>query len=93
MAECDAQGASVARVALAHGINANVVHSWRKRARGGVGVPVQLVGEFVPVAALAPTAPPEAIQIQLRRGASTLTISWPASAAAQLAQWTREVLQ
>ena len=35
MAECEAPGASVARVAMAHGINANVVHRWRQRAREG----------------------------------------------------------
>lgn len=29
MAECDAPGASVAKVTMAHGINANIVHRWR----------------------------------------------------------------
>ena len=31
--ECEVPGASVARVAMAHGINANIVHSWRQIAR------------------------------------------------------------
>ena len=31
--ECEVPGASVARVAMAHGINSNVVHSWRQIAR------------------------------------------------------------
>ena len=30
LAECDEPGASVAKVAMAHGINANVVHRWRQ---------------------------------------------------------------
>ncbi|MDE1557443.1 transposase, partial [Comamonas aquatica] len=30
MAECAQPGASVASVALSHGINANVVHKWRR---------------------------------------------------------------
>ena len=34
MAQCDAPGASVAKVAMAHGINANVVHRWRQLVRG-----------------------------------------------------------
>jgi transposase-like protein len=34
MAEC-APGGSVAQVALAHGINASVVHRWRQWAREG----------------------------------------------------------
>jgi transposase-like protein len=29
LAECDGPGASVAKVAMAHGINANIVHRWR----------------------------------------------------------------
>ena len=35
LAACEAPGASVARVAMAHGINANVVHRWRQWARQG----------------------------------------------------------
>ncbi|MDP3082937.1 MAG: transposase [Rubrivivax sp.] len=38
MGECDVLGASVAKVAMSHGINTNVVHGWRKLARG-VGGP------------------------------------------------------
>ena len=30
LAECRQPGASVAAVALAHGLNANVVHKWRR---------------------------------------------------------------
>ena len=35
VAECDGSGASVAKVAMPHGINANVVHRWRQLAREG----------------------------------------------------------
>jgi transposase len=28
LAECEAPGASVAKVAISHGINANIVHGW-----------------------------------------------------------------
>ena len=34
VAECAAPGASVASVALAHGLNANLVHRWRRIAEG-----------------------------------------------------------
>lgn len=34
LAECAQPGASVATVALSHGINANVVHKWRRQASG-----------------------------------------------------------
>ena len=35
LAECAVPGASVARVAMSHGINANVVHRWRQLVREG----------------------------------------------------------
>jgi transposase len=103
MAECEAPGASVARVAMAHGINANVVHRWRQLAReGGVrrtrpSTPPQTATgtSFVPV--VLSDAPPGAtagdIQIELRRGATALAIRWPVSAATQCAAWLRELLQ
>jgi transposase len=32
LAECSQQGVSVAKVAQAHGLNANLVHKWRRAA-------------------------------------------------------------
>ena len=32
LAECSQQGVSVAKVALGHGLNANLVHKWRRAA-------------------------------------------------------------
>ena len=90
LAECDVPGASVAKVAMAHGINANVVHRWRQLAREGRGAPATITGEFVPVS---PPATARDIQIQLRRGATTMTISWPLSAAADFGAWMRELLR
>ena len=31
--QCAAPGASVAKVAMSHGLNANIVHGWRKLVR------------------------------------------------------------
>ena len=33
LVECERPGASVAQVALAHGVNANLVHGWRRLER------------------------------------------------------------
>jgi len=33
LAECERPGASVAKVAMAHGVNANLVHGWRRLER------------------------------------------------------------
>src|SRR5215213_7501140 len=82
LAECEAPGASVAKVAMSHGINDNVVHNWRKLARGGGPVVVK-PSEFVPVTfAAAPSQGADAhiIEVELRRGAVTMKITWPLSA-------------
>ncbi|WP_140637608.1 IS66-like element accessory protein TnpA [Methylibium rhizosphaerae] len=95
LAECDEPGASVAKVAMSHGINANIVHGWRKLAREAAP---QMVArqEFVPVA-VAPTAQVRSdergIELELRRGAVTIKLLWPMSAAAELAAWTRELVR
>lgn len=92
LAECAQPGASVARVALAHGINANVVHKWRRLARGA-SAQVQ-IPTFVPVALAAPScAPAPDIRIELRRGAASVSLSWPLSAAEHCAAWMRELLK
>ncbi|MGZ5165550.1 MAG: IS66-like element accessory protein TnpA [Burkholderiales bacterium] len=95
LAECGAPGASVAKVAMSHGINSNVVHRWRQLAREGRGAPATIPGEFVPVSLPAASPPVTArdIQIQLRRGATTMTITWPLSAAADFGAWMRELLR
>jgi len=103
MAECEAPGASVARVAMAHGINANVVHRWRQWAREGgarrtrVSAATAVAGAtegFVPVVVSdAPAgAKAEEIHIELRRGTTALAVRWPVSAATQCAVWLRELL-
>lgn len=106
--QCAVPGASVAKVAMSHGVNANIVHGWRKlaRERDGAAVspprppssPVKTtasVPQFVPVS-MAQTASPPAladIQIELRRGATAMKIAWPIAAAAECAAWMREWLR
>jgi transposase len=95
VASCDEPGASVAKVAMAHGINANVVHRWRRLAREGKATPAK-AGEFIalPLMVAPETAPTCAdIRVELRRGAFTMTITWPSSAAADFAVWARELLR
>ena len=72
--QCEALGASVAKVAMSHGLNANIVHGWRKlaRERDASGArptpspvivpakPVAGVPQFVPVS-LSLTLPLESV--------------------------------
>ncbi len=97
IAECAAPGASVASVALAHGLNANLVHRWRRLAEGReLGRHVVRQGEeFValPIAATAAACAPEAIRIEMRRGPTNVTVTWPSGAAAECAMWLRELFR
>ena len=108
LSECAEPGASVAKVAMSHALNANIVHGWRKlaRERAGAGVlaPSRVavaaklaasMPQFVSVS-MAPTPPqsaPADIRIELRRGATAVEITWPIAAAADCAAWMRELLR
>jgi len=94
VAECGAPGVSVAKVAMAHGINANIVHGWRKQSREAGSVTVS--DHFVELA-VAPVDPQVAdertIEVELRRGGITVKLSWPMSALMELSAWMRELLR
>ncbi|AKJ27050.1 IS66-like element accessory protein TnpA [Caldimonas brevitalea] len=89
---CSEPGASVASIALAHGLNANLVHKWRRQA-GTVG-PVEA---FVPVAVTSAgpvhREPAQAIHVELQRGPFSVRVNWPLSAAETCAAWLRELLR
>ena len=90
LSECARPGVSVASVALSYGINANIVHKWRRLA----GVAPLPDASFIPVALPAPRyAEPSDIRMELRRGAISMTITWPAAAAVDCAAWMRELLR
>lgn len=92
LSECQRPGASVASVAMSHGINANVVHKWRRQASAGA-VPLAQAA-FIPFALPAPvTSAAQDIRVELRRGATTMTITWPVASAADCAAWMRELLR
>ncbi len=92
LSECRVPGASVAQVALAHGLNANLVHKWRRQAEGAklsVTAPT-----FIPVTMTSAVAPVvDDIRIELRRGALAVNVTWPLAASAQCASWLRELLK
>ena len=81
---------------MSHGINANIVHGWRKLEREGRGTVAGKPPEFVPVAVASVAMQPaveRGVEIELRRGAVSMKITWPSSAAVDLAVWTRELLR
>lgn len=102
VAACAAPGVSVAGVALAHGLNANQVRRWlgeqgvlppSKRAMPAEAPITAPLGEFVPVQIAATPAAVSDIHIELRRGTTAVTVSWPLSAADSCGAWLREWLR
>lgn len=88
---CQQPAASAAAVALAHGLNANLVRRWLKQAQQGQQAQpkhgaLTVVGQdreaFValPMAGIQSSAP-EPIRLELRRGSSCVSLQWLASSA------------
>ena len=95
---CSEPGISVSGIALANGINANLLRKWMQargvkvpsqRPRVEPSEPVAPAPEFLPVA-IRPSEPslPE-IRIEARRGNAVVKIEWPIAAAAECATWLR----
>ncbi len=95
LAECEEPGASVAKVAMTHGINANVVHRWRQLSRGEAPAGPAKASGFVALSLPVPEVAAVAadVRVELRRGPIMMTVTWPVSGAAELAAWTRELLR
>ncbi|MCA8482273.1 transposase [Burkholderia vietnamiensis] len=86
---------SIAAVALHYRLNANMLRSWvaaqeeRDAADAARKSLNAMEAEFVPLQLEAPgaAAAPTEIQIEVRRGAATVTVRWPLCAAADCAAW------
>ena len=99
---CLQPGVSIAAVALANGLNANLVRKWVIEAHPR-GLPASRSAStpeglppgptFVPLALPTSSAASGAIQIELRRGETTVSVSWPVSAAGECAAWLKEWLR
>ena len=99
VAACSAPGVSVAAVAMANGVNANLARRWVVDAeRGGGGALATAASgavarTFVPLQLPSVQTPPVDIRIELRRGATTINVSWPCAAVSECATWIRELLR
>ncbi|HEY1090439.1 MAG TPA: transposase [Burkholderiaceae bacterium] len=107
VAACTQPGISIAAVAMANGVNANLLRRWvtevEMRASVDDDNPQAAVTasrpttapSFVPVSLPSPPTPTPSpdIRIELQRGATTIAVTWPASAASECAAWMRELLR
>lgn len=101
--ECLRPGVSIAAVALAHGLNANMLRKWvidgEHRLAAPTPVPTPVPDSppppaptFVPLALAAPADDAE-IRIELQRGGTTVKLVWPVSASRDCAAWLRDWLR
>ncbi|MGE0113220.1 transposase [Aquabacterium sp.] len=101
---CRRPGVSIAAVALANGLNANMLRKWvndaeRTHRHEPAGsrepmrcVPAEPSTGFVPLQLPAPSVPSE-IRIEVKRAGTSISVSWPSGAAAECALWLRELLR
>lgn len=100
--ECMRPGVSMAAVAMAHSLNANMLRKWvidAEHALPAKPKDVQPTREvpmpgptFVPLALPVATVAGD-IRIELQRGGTTVTVVWPASAARDCAAWLSDWLR
>jgi transposase len=109
---CQVSGASIAAIAGAQGMNANVLHRWLKEhARSGChgqridsgnanasrsSVTLRSPAPaFIPVQLPARDPEPvaQAIKAEVRKGALTMSITWPISTSADFASWATSILK
>jgi transposase len=106
VAACCKPGVSSASVAMANGINANLVRRWVKEVETGPerepdGVTVKAAiakppagapTKFLPIPLPTPVANSD-IRIEVQRGSTTVVVTWPAAVATECAAWLRELLR
>lgn len=103
VAACHAPGVSNAAIALANGLNANMLRRWivesSRSSNGQLAtitkpvLPAQVKPDFIPVTfAPTPSAQAADIRIELQHARGAMQIHWPMAASSQCAQWLREVL-
>jgi len=90
-------GVSVAAVALANGMNANLLWRWIKMAQSRENMATAMAASlpvegFVPLSMPSPGSDRD-VRIELSRGAMSIKVNWPISAAGACALWVREVMR
>lgn len=101
--ECLKPGVSIAAVALAHSLNANMLRKWvidaehKRIAPSPSAAPEPEPSSippptFIPLALPAPTVDGE-IRIELQRAGTVIKLVWPAAAARDCAAWLRDWLR
>ena len=90
LAECAEPDASVASVALSHGINANVIRKWLPLYRDQLPA---VLSAFVPLRATPKRPTAASVIIELSLGEQSVTVKWPVSDPDGCARFVRGLAQ
>ncbi len=103
---CLIPGVSIASVALANGLNANLLRRWvterQEATAGSVTLPDQhpleitepSIPGLVPITVAMPEIPPSGeIKIEIHRNQMLISITWPVSQSTSCADWLRDLLR
>ncbi len=104
VAACSRPGVSIAAVALARSVNANLLRRWVVEAERAADArrvspqpkalprPIE-AQRFIPLPIDKPTMADPRIRIEIRRGATEMTVEWPPSAARECAEMLSGLLK
>lgn len=103
---CLQPGVSMASVALANGLNANLLRRWvteRQEEVAGTAIlpdqpPLEIAEPttpgLVPITVAMPETPPSGeIKIEIHRSQMLISITWPVSQSTSCADWLRDLLR
>ena len=102
---CRKPGVSIAAIALANGLNANMLRKWVIDAEGleasgeskqrpvVAGAAEQFIALAPPAAVVVAPSSGQSISIEVQRGPTAIKVSWPSEAASECAAWLRELLR
>lgn len=99
---CQQPGVSVASVALARGLNANMLRNWVRNAeRSRRPIAIQSAAPMMPAASVEgfipmtlPTSTTEgAIRVEVRRNGKSVSIEWPVCAARECALLLQDIMK
>lgn len=97
LAECEQPGVSVASVALHHGINQNLIYTWRRNQKRGaqhafVRLPMPLSALSGPMRT-EPSVAPTTLHVELPSPSGPIHVHWPLADAALSVDWLRALMQ
>lgn len=96
LAECLHSGESIAGVALRNGINANLIHKWRRarqRDANNEFLRLPVPGSPMPAVSPAPSNAEDTIRLEVSVGQSHITVHWPVGRLQQSVEWLKALTQ